>query len=185
MGHAEWDKMNGVDAYDINLYKGSGPCRVAKAYKGTTINFYPYMTSAGTYTFKVRSAPSGDSQKDYADSSDWTESDELYTARRSVSNGRQAKIDYNNTNSAANNSTSQVGWIQDGSRWWLHYATELPEDSGCWSETISGICLTKTSNYDGMAGEKRKLVLSGTTTGAMRKGWVQAANGWYYLESGT
>ena len=31
------------------------------------------MTSAGTYSFKVRSVAKNDSQKDYAKSSDWTE----------------------------------------------------------------------------------------------------------------
>lgn len=183
LGHAKWDKVNGVDAYDINLYKGSSAIYKVKAYKGTSINFYPYMTSAGTYTFKVRSAPSGDSQKDYADSSDWTESDELYIAKESVSNG-SGKIDYNNTNSAANNSTSQVGWIQDGSRWWYRYPDgTFQKDSWLLVNNIwylfdkDGWMLTGWQEKNG-----NWYYLD--NNGAMRKGWVQAANGWYYLNPG-
>ncbi len=133
-----------MDAYDINLYKGSSAIYKGEGVQGHVDQFYPYMTSAGTYTIKVRSAPSGDSQKDYADSSDWTESDELYIAKESVSNG-SGKIDYNNTNSAANNSTSQVGWIRMGAAGGTAIRTEPSRRiPGCWS-TISGICLTKTA----------------------------------------
>ena len=61
-----------------------------------------------------------DSQKDYAESSDWTESDEIYIGKESVSDG-SGKVDYNNPNGAGNQNTAQVGWIQDGNRWWYRY----------------------------------------------------------------
>ena len=54
LGHAKWDKVNGVDAYDINLYKGSSAIYKVKAYKGTSINFYPYMTSGNYCQFILR-----------------------------------------------------------------------------------------------------------------------------------
>lgn len=183
LGHAKWDKVSGVDAYDVTLYKGNSAIYKVKAYRGTTINFYPYMTSAGTYSFKVRSTPSSDNQKDYADSSDWTESDEIYVAKESVSDG-SGKIDYNNTNSAANNSTTQVGWIQDGSRWWYRYPDgTYQKDSWLYLNNIwylfdkDGWMLTGWQEKNG-----NWYYLD--NNGAMRKGWVQATNGWYYLNPG-
>lgn len=120
LGLAKWDSVDRVDAYDVTLYKGGSTVYKVKGYQGNKINFYPYMTSAGTYSFKVRSVAKNDSQKEYADSSDWTESDEIYIGKESVSDG-SGKIDYNNQNSAGNNVTEQVGWIQQGDRWWYRY----------------------------------------------------------------
>ena len=56
-----------------------------QSYDGTSFNFYPWMTKAGTYSFKVRAVPkTGD---DYASKSSWTESDEIYIAQEDVSDG--------------------------------------------------------------------------------------------------
>lgn len=183
LGYAVWKKVDGVSAYDVNLYKGNSAIYKVKAYRGTKLDFYPYMTSAGTYSFRVRSVPSDDNSKDYAKSSDWTESDELYIAKESVSNG-SGKIDYNNTNSAANNSTSQVGWIQDGSRWWYRYPDgSSQKDSWLQLGDIwylfdkDGWMLTGWQEKDG-----NWYYMDGS--GAMLTGWVQAANGWYFLNPG-
>lgn len=44
LGHAKWDKVNGVDAYDINLYKGSSAIYIL------LIIFFPgYLLIPGTF----------------------------------------------------------------------------------------------------------------------------------------
>ena len=184
LGTAEWDSADQVDAYDVTLYKGSSSIYKVKAYKGTKIDFYPYMTSAGTYSFKVRSVPVNDDAKDYAKSSDWTESDELYIAKESVSNG-SGKVDYNNTNSASNQTTTTaVGWIQDGSRWWYRFP-DGSSQKNAWLE-VGGVWYLFDADGWMLTGWQQK---DGNwyyldNSGAMRTGWIQASDGWYYLNPG-
>lgn len=182
LGYAKWEKVDHVDAYDVTLYKGNSAVYKVKEYKGSELNFYPYMTSAGTYSFKVRSVPTGETQKEYAKSSDWTESGEIYIAREAVSDGT-GKVDYN-TSSVTNNSTMQVGWIQDGSRWWYRYPdgsyqkdSWLLVNNAFYLFDKDGWMLTGWQDFGG-----NTYYLDGS--GAMRIGWVQAANGWYYLNPG-
>lgn len=187
LGMAVWEKADNVDHYDVNLYKGSSSVYKVKAFKGTRINFYPYMTSAGTYSFKVRSVPENSDQKEYAKSSEWVESDEIYVAKESVSDG-SGKVDYNNSGSAGsgtvNNNTSQVGWIQEGGRWWYRYPDGTYEKNSWlllndiwYLFDADGWMLTGWQQKDG-----HWYYLDGS--GAMRTGWLQAANGWYFLNPG-
>lgn len=181
-GMAVWDKVDGVDYYEVNLYRGSSSEYKVKEYKGNKIDFYPYMTKAGSYSFKVRSVPKS-SDQNYAKSSDWAESDEIYIAKEDVSDG-SGRVDYNNPGSASNNSTSQVGWIQDGSRWWYRYPDgTFQKDSWLRVNNIwylfdkDGWMLTGWQQKDG-----RWYYLD--PSGAMKTGWVKASDGWYYLNPG-
>ena len=70
------------------LYRGSSEVKRLKEYKGTSYNFYPYMTREGTYSFKVRTVPGTETEKKYGKNSDWTESDEMYIDERHVSDGK-------------------------------------------------------------------------------------------------
>lgn len=186
LGLAVWDKVDGVDTYDITLYRGNSSVYKVKEFKGTRIDFYPYMTSAGTYSFKVRAVPKNSDAKDYAKSSDWTESDEIYIAKEAVSSG-SGKVDYNNTNNAnntGNNTTTQVGWIQDGSRWWYRYPDgSFQKDSWLQVNNIwylfdkDGWMLTSWQESNG-----NWYYLDGS--GALQTGWIQATNGWYFLNPG-
>lgn len=181
-GMAVWDKVDGVDYYEVNLYRGGSSEYKVKEYKGNKIDFYPYMTKAGSYSFKVRSVPKS-SDQNYAKSSDWAESDEIYIAKEDVSDG-SGRVDYNNPGSASNNSTSQVGWIQDGSRWWYRYPDgTFQKDSWLRVNNIwylfdkDGWMLTGWQQKDG-----RWYYLD--PSGAMKTGWVKASDGWYYLNPG-
>lgn len=183
LGHAEWDKVNNVDTYDVTLYRGSSSVYKVKAFKGTKLNFYPYMTSAGTYKFKVRAVPNGDNQKDYAKSSDWTESGELYISKEKVSDG-SGKIDYNNNSSAGNtavNTEGQVGWIQQNGRWWYRY----PNGSYQKNSWLNLNNIWYLFDKDGwmLTGwqEKDGYWYYLDASGATRGGWIQASNGWYFL----
>lgn len=192
LGMAEWEKVDNVSTYEVTLYKGSSSIYKVKAFKGTKINFYPYMTSAGTYSFKVRSVPSSTDMKDYADSSDWTESDEVYVAKESVSDG-SGKIDYNSTNNSGTPGTgsgnvnapnAQMGWVQSGNQWSYHYPdgsyqknSWLLVNNTWYLFDADGWMLTGWQQKDGYW-----YYLD--TSGAMRTGWLKAANGWYFLNLG-
>lgn len=182
-GLAAWDKSDGAKAYDVTLYRGSSTVYKVKAYEGRQIDFYPYMTVAGTYSFKVRAVPANSAQKDYAESSDWTESDELYIAKEDVSDG-SGQIDYNNMNNAANSVTTQVGWIQDGGRWWYRYPdgscqkdSFLALDGNWYLFDTDGWMVTGWQQKDGYQ-------YYFDPNGAMRTGWLNPGDGWYYLNPG-
>lgn len=188
LGMAEWEKADNVDAYDVTLYRGSSSVYKVTGFKGTKINFYPYMTSAGTYTFKVRSVADGESQKDYAKSSEWTESSEVYIAKESVSDG-SGRVDYNNNGSSGNGSnpgvtTGQVGWLQEGGRWCYRYPDGSYQKNS-WLLVGDKWYLFDTDGWMKTGWqEKDNYWYYLDTSGAMRTGWIQAANGWYFLNPG-
>lgn len=80
MGEEDEEEEKRVSSgyYDVYLYRGSSIVKKLEDYKGTTYNFYPYMTKKGTYKFKVRTVPHTEAEKKYGTRSDWTESDEVY-----------------------------------------------------------------------------------------------------------
>ena len=57
-GRATWDAGDSSSGYyDVYLYRGSSTVKKVEDYKGTSYNFYPYMTKEGDYTFKVHTVP--------------------------------------------------------------------------------------------------------------------------------
>lgn len=160
-GRAKWDAVKNA-AYDVYLYRGSKVVYKATDVHSTSYNFYPYMTTKGTYTFRVRAVPSSDSVSKYADKSDWSYSDELYVEEDEVSDG--SGQDKNNAGSQPTApETNQVGWIQNSGRWYFRYpdGTYLTDSWGL----ISGVWYLFDS------------------TGAMQTGWQQRNGVWYYLNS--
>lgn len=75
LGKAKWRKSEAADSgtFEVVLYRGSSEVKRLKEYKGTSYNFYPYMTREGTYSFKVRTVPGTETEKKYGKNSDWTE----------------------------------------------------------------------------------------------------------------
>lgn len=189
LGTAVWEKADNVEAYDITLYRGSSSVYKVKNFKGTKLNFYPYMTSAGTYSFKVRSVAADSAQEEYAKSSEWLESDEIYIAKESVSDG-SGKVDYNAGNNSGNTPgtggntggvTGQAGWILSGNKWcYLYPDGSYQKDS--WLKVNDKWYLFDSAGWM-LTGWQQKgpywYYLDGS--GAMRTGWIQAANGWYFL----
>lgn len=57
-GYADWEKVEDA-AYDVYLYRGSKTIKKVTDLHTSSYNFYPYMTSEGTYTFRVRAVPGG------------------------------------------------------------------------------------------------------------------------------
>ena len=52
-GRARWEEAENTSGYyDVYLYRGSSVVKKLEDYKGTSYNFYPYMTKEGDYSFK-------------------------------------------------------------------------------------------------------------------------------------
>lgn len=159
LGEARWEKPEHVSGYyELQLYRdGKSVHKVAKV-SAVRYNFYPYMTKAGTYTFKVRSIPGTEEQKKYGGKSDWIESGDLEITDRYVSDGKGQQ---NQDSTVKRGTADAVGWVQDGDNWIYRF----PDGSLCrggW-ETIDGFWYY----FD--------------VDGRMATGWQQLGGKWYYL----
>lgn len=177
-GRATWDAGDdSSDYYDVYLYRGSSSVKKLEDYKGTSYNFYPYMTKEGDYTFKVRTVPHSDSEKKYAKKSDWTESDSLYIDEDDVSDGSGQNRDDGVT---ATGGTTDVGWRKDNDKWYFKYPDGNYMKNGWlkWNDkwylfNSTGVMLTGWQQTGGnwyYMGE----------SGDMKTGWVKSGNLWYY-----
>lgn len=177
-GTARWSSPdNGSDAYDVYLYRGSTIVKKVEGLKATTYNFYPYMTKAGTYTFKVRTVPYTDSEKKYGKKSDWTESDEVYLPEENVSDGTGQDSD--------TPASGEVGWIKNSNNWYYRY----PDGTyikNTWSK-INDKWYLFDANGAMATGwqQKNSLWYYLDNDGAMFTGWVKSNNKWYYLNPST
>ncbi len=176
----EYYKSISSGYYDVWLYRNNTRVVKLEDYKGTSYNFYPYMTKAGTYTYRVRSVPHTQEQKEYGKNSEWTESDEFYIDEDEVSDGSGQNIGSGNGDSAVSN-TTQVGWIQSGNTWYYKYPDGSLKKNG-W-EKISNVWYLfdatgkMATGWQNSGGETYYLA----DNGAMYTGWIKAAEKWYYL----
>ncbi|EIW26345.1 cell wall binding repeat-containing protein, partial [Pelosinus fermentans A11] len=114
IGDAEWSEGEySSGAYDVYLYRGKTIIQKVECLKKTSYNFYPYMTKAGSYIFKVRTTSGTETEKKYGKKSEWTESDEAYLTEENVSDGSGQNGSWN--------SNSEVGWIRKGNTWYYKY----------------------------------------------------------------
>lgn len=170
----EYSKSITSGYYDVYLYRGSSVIKKLESYKGTSYNFYPYMTKAGSYTYKVRTVPYTETEKKYGTRSGWLESDELYIDSENVSDG-SGQTDSNGI------TTDRVGWVLDGGTWYYRYPDGSYQKNswlkinGTWYLfDASGKMLTGWQNKNGAT----YYLLD---SGAMYSGWIRAGNAWYYL----
>lgn len=187
MGRAIWnqdydrdDEMYDIaysGYYDVKLYRGGSLVKTLEAYKGTSYNFYPYMTKAGTYYYKVRSVPYTESEKKYGEKSEWIDSDEIYIDKEDVSDG-SGQVDGNGISTGV---TSQVGWIQSGNTWYYRYPDGSYQKNswlkvnGIWYLfDATGKMTTGWQNKDGLTYYLQD-------NGAMYSGWIKWGNYWYYM----
>lgn len=180
-GNARWEAPDdGSGYYDVNLYRGSSVVKKLEAYKGTSYNFYPYMTKAGTYSFKVRTVPSSSSSLKASAKSDWTESDEIYISKEEVSDGSGQTSD---DGQGVGGGTTKVGWILDGGTWYYRYPDGSYMKNG-WCKinnkwylfNSSGQMLTGWQNVN-----NQWFFLN--SDGDMLTGWLKSGNVWYYLNT--
>lgn len=182
-GGARWKAVeHSSDAYDVYLYRGSSVVKKLEAYKGTSYNFYPYMTKAGTYSFKVRTVPYTESEKKYGKKSDWTESDEIYLPEEKVSDGSGQE---SGTPGGGTAGTGQVGWIKDGDTWYFRYPDGSYQKNN-WAKINDKWYLFDNSGKMLTGWQQRNnLWYYLNDQGAMLTGWILSNNKWYYLNPST
>ena len=180
-GYADWEKVEDA-AYDVYLYRGSKTIKKVTDLHTSSYNFYPYMTSEGTYTFRVRAVPADSSVSKYAKKSD------LYVDEDEVSDGSgQDKDDKNDwedwyDRDGWDNVGNQVGWIERSGRWRFRYPDgTYVRDS--WGK-ISGVWYLFDGNGDMLTGWQLRsgIYYYMDTSGAMRTGWLLDKNVWYFLK---
>lgn len=159
LGEARWDKPENTSGfYELQLFRDKKSVYKVPKISSSSYNFYPYMTKAGNYTFKIRTIPSSDTEKKYASNSEWIESGELQITDRYVSDGKGQQ---NKDSTVVRGTKEPVGWVKDGSSWSYRY----PDGSLCrgkW-EYIEGQWYY--FNVDGI----------------MQTGWQSIDNKWFYL----
>lgn len=188
LGRAEWN--TDVDRYDdyiiattsgyydVYLYRGSTVVHKLEDYHGESYNFYPYMTRKGTYTFRVRTVPHTESQKQYGKKSEWTESDEFYIDEENVSDGTGRT----NTNGTVSGIT-EVGWIQSEGTWYFRYPNGTYQTNG-WLKLNEIWYLFDSSGrmLTGWQQDKGQWYYL-QANGAMLTGWIKEGDYWYYLNT--
>ena len=195
LGKAKWRKSEAADSgtFEVVLYRGSSEVKRLKEYKGTSYNFYPYMTREGTYSFKVRTVPGTETEKKYGKNSDWTESDEMYIDERHVSDGKGQDVGGSAPSLPGSSdgpvTADQVGWIEQGGTWYFRYPDGTYHTSGwltiqdCWYRfDSSGRMLTGWQYLDGLWYYLKPY--TGGPKGALAVGWNYIDNKWYFLNTG-
>ena len=178
-GTAKWEEPDngGTGQYEVELRKGSTKIYTTET-TGKTFNFYPYMTQAGTYTFRVRTIAKTSKQDDYGKNSEWVESDEIYLAKEDVSDG-SGRND-NNTSGSPNGNTN-AGWKKYDNTWYYYYPDGSYVKNG-WVEVggrwylfdASGRMLTGWQERNG-----QMYYLDGS--GAMITGWLSWNGRWCFM----
>lgn len=182
LGQAQWEKPDNTSGYyEVQLYRDGKSVYKVDQVSAIQYNFYPYMTQAGIYTFKVRTIPVSDEQKKYGTKSDWVESGDLQITDRYVSDGKGQQT---KSSTAKKGTTDVVGWFQEGKTYFYRF----PDNSlarGGWYEIdgqwyyfdVEGKMLT---GWQQVSGDWYYLYPSGQ----MAVGWAQISGKWYFFSNG-
>lgn len=173
-GLAKWTSEYGAKGYyDVWLYRGSTVVKKVESLKALSYDFYPYMTKAGTYSFKVRCVPTTE-QKKYATKSEFVTSDEYYLDKEHVSDG---------TGQDSADSTTAVGWVKSGDTWFYKYPDGTLKKNG-W-EKINGKWYLFDAQGKMLTG--LQTIASGTyflsASGDMQEGWIKVENKWHFFNN--
>lgn len=180
-GTAKWSKPDddGTGSYEVILRRGSNQIHKIET-SGTSFNFYPWMTTAGTYSFKVRTIPKSSKEEQYGTKSEWIESDELYVAKEDVSDG-SGRNDGSSNNGI--NGNTQVGWQFISGYWYYYYPDGNYQKAG-WLAVGDKWYLFQQDGkmlrgWQNVGGNSFFLADSGD----MLTGWIQNGGRWYYLNT--
>ena len=185
IGRASWRAPDvGSGYYEVQLFRGTSSVYKDAEYHGTSINFYPYMTKEGDYSFKVRTVPHTDAAKKCATKSDWKESDSNYISAEYVSDGSGQK----KSSSSSSKSTTaadyavHAGWTETTNGWMYRYPNGTYQKNS-WMQ-YNGAWYRFDSQGKMMTGwlkenNGRNYYLN--ADGTMAKGWVKIGNRWRYF----
>lgn len=174
LGKGTWEAVPYAGAYELKLYRDGQMIQGVAKVNATTYDFYPFMTQAGRYQFRVRAIPKDTEEQGYITSGDWVYSDEQDIdddQTYSQGGGRQN----------SNLTPANIGWVKNSDGWWYRNANgSYPANT--W-QNIDGAWYL--FDYDGY-------ILTGwqlkngkyyylDSNGAMQTGWFQDNRKWYYL----
>lgn len=181
LGEARWEKPeNDSGFYEVQLYRDEKSVYKVSKTSSRTYNFYPYMTEAGDYSFRVRTIPGDSTQSKYGKKSDWVDSGDLQITDRYVSDGKGQQ----SANPSVKKGTQeQVGWFQEGDVWSYRY----PNGSLCrngWTD-IDGLWYYFDENGAMLTGWQQ---IGGVyyylhSNGQMALGWTKVGEDWYYFRT--
>ena len=194
-GTAVWtESQNSSGYFDVTCYRGSSVVKKLTNYHGTMYNFYPYMTKAGDYSFRVRTVAPENISSSVGKSSDWMESDTLTIEENQVSDGSgQTSSDETgggpsiNGNSYPNGTgnANVAGWVQSNGIWYFRYPNgELAKDG--WLKLDGKYYMFDASGKMLTGWQQNKYGIwfyMDKSSGAMRTGWLRDGDYWYYLNT--
>ena len=119
LGEARWEPgENDSKNYEVQLYRNGKSVFKIDRTTAKNYNFYPYMTTAGEYKFRVRAITGTDNNAKYGSNSSWTESGELQITDRDVSDGKGRQ---SSKSTVKQGTQESVGWFKDGTNWKYRY----------------------------------------------------------------
>lgn len=177
-GTARWERPDSGDSgkYEVVLRRGSSKVHTVET-TATSYNFYPYMTTEGTYSFRVRTIAKSSKDESYGKSSDWVESDELYIAKEDVSDG-SGRTDGTSSSPTGN---TRTGW-QMSDNYWYYYYPDGSYQKDSWLKVNDKWYLFQNDGKMLRGWQKKgnhTYFLS--ENGDMQVGWLQSAGRWYYF----
>lgn len=169
---AKWDEVDDADKYEVKLYRGTRTVTTVTT-SNNQYNFYPYMTSSGDYSFKVRAVSNSDGEK-----SSWTDqSEEYYMNSSNVYTGAAP-------GTGGTTGTIGGGWLQNQYGWYYTLSNNtivksnwLFVDNNWFYFDANGYMMTGLQAIDGRIFYLNPV--SDGTRGAMLTG-VQIVNGLFY-----
>lgn len=194
-GTARWNSPeNGSGYYDVICYRGSAVVKRLSGYHGTSYNFYPYMTKAGDYSFKVRTVAPENISSSVGKNSDWIESDTLTIEEDQVSDGTGAvegdevgggPTYSGNTYPNGTGNANVAGWVQSGGYWYFRYPNgEVARDG--WIKLDGKYYMMDAQGRMLTGWQQNKYGIwfyMDKTSGAMKTGWLHDNGYWYYLNT--
>ena len=185
VGKASWEPVLYAGAYELKLYCDGQPVGSIPKVNATLFDFYPYMTRAGRYQFKVRAIPKDSQEETYITSGEWTWSDECDIDSDQLLNmgGRGEAAGPSGGGNSGNSgfTPAQLGWVKDQEGWWYRNV-DGSYPKGTW-QVIGGAWYL--FDYDGymMTGwqVKNGRYYYLDANGVMQTGWLFDGRKWYYL----
>ncbi len=174
LGKASWEAVPYAGAYELKLTRDGQLVQGVEKVNATTYDFYPLMTQAGKYQFRVRGIAKDSEELGYVASGDWVYSDEQDIDYDEI-------YDPNNSGEKSNMTPSSVGWVKTSDGWWYRNVDgSYPKNGwqnigGAWYLfDYDGYMLTGWQLRDG-----KYYYLD--SNGAMQTGWFQDNRKWFYL----
>lgn len=189
LGRASWTAENNSSGfYEVKLFR-DGNFITKVTTDALSLNFYPWMTEEGSYTFTVKTIPYTEAQKKAGKSSEEVESDVLNitASTRSNGEGKYSETQIFGQNKSGGNSggnpSNTIGWSQYNGKWYFRYPNNQPaintwiDWNGRWYH-FNGQGEMETAWFRNAYG---KWFYLDKVNGDAKIGWQLIDNVWYYF----